>query len=155
MITINQIAAKLNRDSSESLIRNIEAMPVDKAEWKALELGRSALNQVQECAVIAKMFADTFSNHAIPAMEDDAFGKSMSELDTVAKAVAALRANTENLVKAIEAFPAESLEEPVQLPWEQTPNTFAAIMFTNYWNSTYHEGQINFIQTLYSDKGYH
>lgn len=155
MLTINQIAAKLNRESSEALIRNIEAMPAEKAEWKALELGRSALSQVQECAVIAAMFADTFSNHAMPAMEDDAFGKSMSELDTVAKAVAALRANTENLVKAIEAFPADSLEKTVLLPWEQTPKSFAEVMFTNYWNSTYHEGQISFIQTLYGDKGYH
>ena len=155
MITINQIAAKLNRDSSESLIRNIEAMPTDKADWKALELGRSALNQVQECAVIAAMFAEVFSKQAIPAMEGDEFGSAMSALDTVQKAVAALRTNTEALVKAIEAFPADSLEKPTHLPWDPTPTTFAEIMFTNYWNSTYHEGQINFIQTLYGDKGYH
>lgn len=152
---VQQLAAKLNKDACDILVRNAKAMPEDKVVWQPLEQGRSVLNQLQECAVIANFTTHTLNHHTLPEMDNEVFGKSMAALDTLDKAIAALETNTTELVSAIEAFPDENLDKTVQLPWLPTPTSLAEIMMMNYWNSVYHQGQVCYIQTLYGDSEMH
>jgi hypothetical protein len=155
MPTIQQLAAKLNRDVAAGLKRNAAAMPADRVSWKPMDVGRSALDQVAECALIARFGAGLLTDRTTPQMDMEAFQKARAELDTVEKAAAALDAGTDALCAAIEAFPAADLDKTIQLPWFGEPSTFAEIMFLSYWNSVYHVGQIAYIQTLYGDKEMH
>ena len=155
MPTIQQLAAEISRDAAEALARNAQAMPADKLNWSALDAGRTAFQQIVECAVIYGVGAAIFTERRMPPMEPDSFGKAMAALDTPEKALAALKTNSDALARAIEAFPDEHLDETIQLPFFPTPRSFAHLLLMPYWNSVYHLGQIAFIQTLYGDKEMH
>lgn len=155
MPTIQQVAAKLNRQSVEGLIRNVRAMPDDKIVWQPLDTGRTALSQLQECAVICGMAAGILKSHQFPADFQEAYGKEMAEIDTVDKAVARLNQRIAALEATILAVPDADLDTMVTLPWGEEPSSIAELLFMNYWNTVYHVGQIGFIQTLYGDNEMH
>lgn len=156
MNPIKQAAARMTGNAAENLRINLEAMPADKQVWRPLDAGRSALELVQECAVINGFFASILRDQAVPDMQWDAYKAACAALDTADKATEALTANADQLVAAIEAFPEDRLEASVTLPFhEGMVMTFAQIMFAAYWNMTYHTGQIAYIQTLYGDNEMH
>jgi hypothetical protein len=153
--TIQQLAKKLNQDAADSLVKNVKAMPEDKATWKPLDQGRSALSQLQECAIICGFTAYTLQNHVLPPDFKDAFAREGAEMDTVDKAIARLEERAAALSAVIEAFPDADLAKTITLPWQQEPASLAEMMFMNQWNTVYHVGQINYIQTLYGDNEMH
>jgi hypothetical protein len=156
MPSIQQFAVQATREVAEALARTASAMPPDKQTWKPLDAGRTALDQVQECAGICYFAAQILQTRAVPPMDPDQMAQFKAENDTMEKALAALKAGTETYMSAIEAFPPEHLEETITLPFGAGyVRTFAQFMFLNYWNMVYHIGQINYIQTLYGDKEMH
>ncbi|HZT41420.1 MAG TPA: hypothetical protein VFA07_04495 [Chthonomonadaceae bacterium] len=155
MLTVTTMAAKLNREVGAGLARNFQAMPPDKQTWKPLDAGRSALSQIQECAGINLWAAQMLRDRAVPPIDESWMQQMQSQDDTPEKAVAGLQAGTDALVAAIEAFPAEHLEDTLVLPWDPTPTSMAEVMMLAYWNMVYHIGQINYIQTLYGDQEMH
>ena len=50
----------------------------------------------------------------------------------------------------IEAVPDQRLEETRAMPWGATM-TLADRLFICYWNLTYHNGQVNYLQLLLGD----
>ena len=156
MSTIKQIASSMSLKAVEDLRINLEAMPADKQDWRPLDLGRSALSLVQECAVINGFFATILRDQAVPAMDWGAYKAACAALDTPEKATAALTESGTALAAAIEAFPEDRMAETVTMPFaEGMVMSFAQVMFTAYWNMTYHTGQIAYIQTLYGDNEMH
>ena len=155
MPTIQQLAVKLNREAAETLIRNVRALPEDKAAWQPLDKGRTALSQLQECAIICGLSIYTLANHTLPPDFNETFGRELPEIDTVDKAIARLEERTEKLAATIEAFQDADLEKTVTMPWRPDPTSLAELMFMNYWNVVYHIGQISYIQTLYGDNEMH
>ncbi len=156
MSSTKQAAAMMTAKASENLAANIEAMPADKQDWKPVEGTRSALSQIQECAVINPFFASILRDRAVPEMKPGEYEATCARLDTVKKAVGALSEATKGLVAAIEAFPEELLGDSITLPFGPgLPMTFEQVMFAAYWNMTYHQGQIAFIQTMYGDHEMH
>jgi hypothetical protein len=156
MGTTKQVAAKVTAKATETLVINIEAIPADKQDWKPLDAGRSALSQIQECAIVGPFFAAILRDKAVPEMKDGEYEAACAKLDTVEKAVAALREGTGKLVAAIEAFPEDCLGDTIRMPFGPGFDaTFEEIMFMAYWNMTYHEGQLAYIQTLYGDRDMH
>ena len=153
--TIQQLAAKLGREVTAALIRNVEAMDESKVAWQPEGSGRTVLSIIQECAIITGFSAHTLTHLAMPEGFHGEYGRLLGEYDTLEKAVAALKANSELLANAQLSFDAENLEKTIVMPWAANPLTFAELMFGNYWNSVYHIGQICYIQTLYGDKEMH
>lgn len=153
MSEIQSAAARMSRAAAETLAANLEAVPAEKQDWRPLDAGRSALSQVQECAVINAFFAAILRTRAVPEMEYEA---RTAALGTAEKALAALRASGAELGEVIEAFPTEDLGGTIVLPFGPGMTmTYGQVMFAAYWNMTYHEGQIAYIQTLYGDTAMH
>lgn len=135
------------RQSAESLTKLITDMG-DKAAWSPLDKGRTALNQVAECALMTGACIGIIQAKAVPAFDWEAFGKAQAELEANPEALlAALTTNTDGLIAAIEGLSAEDAATEITMPWGAT-YTLAGLADVNYWNNTYHEGQINYIQTL-------
>jgi hypothetical protein len=142
------------RHSADGLVRNLNAMPADKLNWKPLDAGRSALQMAVECGVISHSAAKTLNTRQDPVMDMDEYQRIQTDTDTAEKAAALLSQGTDAVIAAIEAFPAEHIDGKVKMPWGQEI-TFGDLMKLIHWNNVYHTGQIAYIQTLYGDKEMH
>jgi hypothetical protein len=160
MASVKELAVKLNREASASMARTANAMPPEKVTWQPLEMGRTTLDQIQECGAINHFGAKVLQTREAPPFDEAArerFARLKADHDTLEKALKLLDNGTEALVAAIEAFPEEDLDAMITLPFgpEGMTMSFAELMLMSYWNVVYHQGQINYIQTLYGDKEMH
>ncbi len=119
----------------------------DRAGWSPLDKGRTAIDQLAECALITGMVADIVSSGVVPTPDWEAYGRAKAALDTVEAAAVLLRANTEKLALAYSALADEDAARTVVLPWG-TEYSLLELPSVILWNNTYHEGQINYIDTL-------
>ena len=149
MSDVRTLIANLNRQAAESLAKAARELG-DKITWRPLDKGRSALDQVIECGGINLLGARVFENHdTAPTVDWDAMEKMRAEYQDPEKALDLLATATDRLARAIEAFPAEQLGEQVTLPFGGgMQKSFAEVALLNHWNMVYHEGQVNYIQTL-------
>ncbi|HLK15362.1 MAG TPA: DinB family protein [Fimbriimonadaceae bacterium] len=144
--------ASNSQQVNDSLLRNYEAMPEEKRDWRPLDLGRSALDQLRECAVVNGWAAEILRSGAVPKID---FTKENEALSDPHAAIAAFRRNSGALTDAIRSLAPESFGNQVTLPWSKEPTTLFECTLLGYWNSSYHLGQISFIQTLYGDNEMH
>jgi hypothetical protein len=148
MNDVKALLAQLNRSAAESLARLADQMG-GSITYQPLDKGRSALNQMVECAGLNLLVARILETQTVPELDGSALERLYRENDTADKALALLSGGTDRLVKAIEAFPTEKLDDRVTLPFGGgMEKSFAEVALMCYWNMTYHEGQINYIQTL-------
>lgn len=121
----------------------------DKIDWKPLDKGRSALDMVHECAGFGFLGERVFKEHAMPQIDWSAIEKMKTENDTAEKALPLLAHSADVLARAIEAFPADELNDTILLPFNGgMEKSFTEVAVIFYWNATYHEGQTVYIQTL-------
>jgi uncharacterized damage-inducible protein DinB len=156
MNPVQTMIAEAVRNASQALAANLKAMPPDKQVWQPLDVGRSALSMVQECAVMNRFLANVLRDRKVPAVDHAQQSAAFAALDTPEKAIAELEAATAELAQAIEAFPEAHLQDTIELPMHNGMVVpFQRAMFMPFWHMTYHEGQIAYIQTLYGDKEMH
>ena len=151
-MTVNELAAMLTKEAGGHVARAAKAMSEERQTWRPLESGRSPVDQVAECSAANEFAAVTLREFIPPTFNKESLDGRKAELDAMPKALAALRASTDDLLAAIGEFPADRLEEMVDLPMAPgLRKPFAWVMMLGYWNMIYHWGQINYIQTLYGD----
>lgn len=136
----------------DALIATARRMPEDKLTWSVMDLGRTAMDQLQECANAPDMFLPILKPGYVSKYKSyEEAGEAQKQWDTLDKVEAALRASTAELCEAIAEISPDRLGEMHMLPWGQE-FSLGAIAGFHQWNVIYHVGQINFIQTLYGDK---
>ena len=120
----------------------------DKATWSPLDKGRTAVNQVAECALIAGMVTGILNAKSMPPTDMSGFGQAVAEVATSPESVLALLAtNTDALCAAVATMTESDYEISVTMPWGNQM-TLSEVVMLVYWNNVYHEGQINYISTL-------
>lgn len=148
------------KEAEQSLMRAARAMPEDKLDWKVEGNGRSALEQLQECAQAPLWFTSIVQNFENPpSFDEEQFAQMQQQRkawDTIDKCEAAMKEHSAALYKAIKAIPEGQLAKTNEFAFAPGKQfSMANMMFGHYWNLTYHIGQINFIQTLYGDTAMH
>lgn len=149
MITISSLAATLTRETAETLCYVARATPPERRGWRPLENGRSILEQVVECSVANQKWTQILRTRIWASYSEERWQHALSELDTLEKATARLRETAQALAEAIEAIPDGEMDQSIDAPWG--PYSLARCCVHAYWNMVYHEGQINYVQTLYGD----
>jgi uncharacterized damage-inducible protein DinB len=143
-----QALAQMNRSAAEALGKAAAELG-DKITWRPLDKGRNALDQVLECAGFARLGTHIFTHGTVPPMDQSVFEQFHAEHGTPEKALAVLQSATDEFARAIEALPAEKQQNKVTLPFGGgMEKTLVEVALMNYWNTVYHEGQVNYIQTL-------
>lgn len=134
----------------------VNKVQADKLEWRPLDLGRSALSQAQEIAMCFTWSTDMlqgkvdFSEEAMAA--DQAVMAQWTTVAECEKQASERQAVWEALVTD---YPDEKLKETIWLPYDGGRDfTMSEIMEYVKWNAAYHEGQVNYIQTLYGDNSF-
>jgi hypothetical protein len=147
------------RKACEGLIRCARALPADKLDWKPGPDARSALDQLQECAQSPTWYTAILEARSCPPFDAETLGQYRAARvtwDTIEKCEEIMNANNEALFDVIRDFPDEELETRIMLPFGGGMEVSMADMtLTQYWNATYHLGQISYIQTLLGDRQMH
>lgn len=138
--------------SAEGLIHQATKMG-EKATWKPLDEGRTALDQVAECALICASMVDVLKNWKMPEFTPEMIAEYETSKAALSmeEASAMLQEKTAELCDVIRAIPDDQLEGTMQF-WGPEPWARVGVMGYHNWNMVYHNGQLNYIQTLYGDK---
>ncbi len=147
-LTIQEYAARALEERAEALIAVALATPEDQREWRPLDRGRTARDQMVECAALNGGVAALVRARAWDDSLVEKDRQARAALDTMDKAARALRENTRALTDAVRATPDEHLATEVPLPWLEAPISLADLFLLMLWNMSYHEGQIVYIQHL-------
>ncbi|GAC1651845.1 MAG: hypothetical protein NVS9B15_12200 [Acidobacteriaceae bacterium] len=147
------LASRL-RKAGDDLGAACSKMPEERISWHPPvegNEGRDALDQVVECAYLNEYGAKAFREGAIPAFDADDYKKKKDANRNKSASLSWLRSGTSALASAIEGCPAARLGETITNPFTNQPSTWAEFADFLYWNTVYHEGQVNYIQVLYGD----
>jgi len=145
-VTVQEYVARVTEKKTEDLLAAAHAVAEDKHGWKPLGRGRTIIDLIAECAITNRMSINLLHERVWDEAGREERRQAHAALDTLDKAGASLRDNTRALADAIRAIPDDQLALEVTLPGETS--TVAEDMLHPYWNMVYHEGQINYIQTL-------
>ena len=141
----------------ESIFRNARAMPEEKLEWKPLDIGRSVLDQLQECAQVSYIFRGVLETREPPKVTEEVALRDIEERSqwkTIDACEAKAKESTEKLFEAIREFPDDDVSGGIEFAPGYEVNV-TTIMSWHYQNLAYHLGQISYIQTLYGDMDPH
>jgi|SRR5947209_38449 len=147
-VSVQTVAARRTQKAADDLTAAANATQADRLDWKPLDCGRTVLDQLAECAMANLKWANILRARTytrLPAEEAESF----AELTTREQVNGKLRETTAALVAAILAVSDDQLGAEIETPWG--PYDLADCCLHAYWNMVYHEGQINYIQTLYGD----
>jgi hypothetical protein len=159
--SLTELAALMTERASADVTAAALAVPAARLTWKPSDAARSTvMSQVFECAVVNTLWAAVVANRGIgkdimpPAYLKLRDAQAAGSLDTWVPMLAALEQSTLALASAIRALPEDETGTVVPV-WEGTM-PLSECCFYAYWHLAYHEGQINYLQTLYGDQGnYH
>ncbi len=150
---------RMTKSATEHLFRTARPMPPDKLTWKVQDQGRSALDQIQECAQSSLWFAPMLVNQRAPEFTEEgmaAAAKQRAAWTTLDACEKACKEHNKALFQAVRDFPEADWNKEIKLPFgENFVASMADIALFHYWNLVYHTGQIGFIQTLYGDRDMH
>jgi hypothetical protein len=146
-----------SRIAGHDAFKYAEAVPADKLTWTP-EGARSVLSMCQELAITPTWAVDTLKsndqNYNEAGMQ--AQKKLLESWTTVAACKAEFEKRFQTWADHVKAMPDEDLAKTKWLPYDGGRDfTFLEMLAYIRWNSTYHLGQIAYIQTLYGDKEMH
>lgn len=153
-VNLSAFLADRLRWAGQVLYNASEKMPADRIAWHPTvegNPGRDALDQLVECAYLNEWAATAFRNAALPAFDENDYKKKKDANRNAAAALKWLQSGTGALADAVAAFPANKWGDKVQNPFSGQETTWAEFADFFYWNTIYHEGQVNYIQVLYGD----
>jgi hypothetical protein len=138
--------SKLTLKAADELLEAYNNIPEDKRSWSPMDAGRSAVDQLAECAMLGDKTAGTIVTHEVNLDFGAYYAQKAALTEEPAKAIALFEEMKPKILAAIAAVPDNDLEVTVQFPWG--PMTLSDIIAYPYWNMSYHTGQINYIASL-------
>jgi len=155
-INLSQFLANKIRNAGTALHDAVAKMPDDRIGWHPEtegNKGRDSLDQALECAYLNEWAAKAYKTATMPGIDWDDYKTSTNARRNKADCLAWLQSSTEALSSAIANFPEDKLGDatidPIHNGKATTWADFAIDLF--YWNTVYHEGQVNYVQVLYGD----
>ena len=140
------------RRQLHSFFEAVHGIPADKIDWQPAPGSRSALDQLQEVAVVFQGIPDAVTNRKLVMTPEDfeQYQADRKKITDVAELERMTREGTEKLLGFLAGVKPEELNENVEMPW---PGEFKVADLLNYhnWNMAYHEGQINYIGSLLAE----
>jgi hypothetical protein len=144
-----ELLVHLTNRQIDSVFRAARALPADKLDWKPAPGARSALDQLQEIATASDRFFAIYTERKME-WSDEKFAEWMAErqqITSIDELERICKEQTKRLTDYILTVPESELTAPVELPFPG-PFNMADVLSYQYWNASYHEGQINYIATL-------
>ena len=140
----------------KGLVANdLNAIPVEKRNVSPGGAGRTPLNIVAECAHVNQRCSQYLKTLVPPdRLSPEEREAHLNSFDTAEKALAYLEETAAELAEAIDGFDDAKWGETTEFPFGR-PMTLFGIAELPSVHLMYHDGQLNYIQTLYDDTEVH
>ena len=139
----------------DRLIKDLQALPTEKQNTSPMGAGRTPLHIVAECGWVNQRLATVLSTGtAPPHPAPEERNALLNTYDTEEKALTYLQASTQEVLEALYALPEERLAETTEFPFGR-PITLLFLAQFAAIHLMYHDGQLNYIHTLYGDTETH
>lgn len=137
------------------LTNDLKAIALDRQNASPGGVARPALHIVAECAMVNAFIADYLrTGTAAPRPSPEERETRLRSFDTAEKALACLDQATQNLLQTIEALDESTLGEISDQPLGRPVTRFALAELPSV-HMMYHDGQLNYLQTLHGDSVNH
>lgn len=150
MPSIKDLAKGGTMHAAETLVKDSKYIPEDKFAFCPMGCAKTAEGILREVAGTNGRLAGAIAGKAA----DEGFAgkvEKASGLDTLGQLV---MESAKLVCDAIDAIAEADLEKPATMPWGASFPLFMAIFLPSQ-HMTYHDGQINYIQTLLGDSTFH
>ena len=146
--TVQSLLAGSVKTASDEVLAALLRLPEDKRNWSPGGIARTALDMVAECAINNRYTADLIQTRKWAIDDMEAYNREKAEIAAsgLESVTNLLKENTIYLVDVIERVKNEDLDEVVVIPYGTGP--LSDIMTYPYWNMKYHEGQLNYIDSI-------
>ncbi len=151
---IQDYIADSSREAAMLAFRYAEAVPQDKLEWSPLDKGQSVIKMCRELA-LTPLWAVFGLSDPEPAWDPEKQAEQQKVIEswtTVEQCKAEFEKNFPQWEAVARGMPDEKLSKSKFLSITNREHTFLDLLDYVRWNSSYHLGQIAYIQTLYGDK---
>jgi len=147
--TLQEFAADAARRAAKDLLDAALLLPDDKRGWQPLGKGRSALDQLAECAMINGSTVEIIQSHQFPVTDMEAWMQAKTNLaGNWEQCAALLQSSAAQAAEAILTVTDDQLPLEIAMPAQAGPFSLAQIILYPYWNMTYHQGQITYIGSV-------
>ncbi len=146
--SLQKFLADATRRAAQDMLDAALLLAEDKRGWQPLGKGRSALDQIAECAMINHNTVEMIQSRQFPATDMEAWIQAKHKLaEDWEKAVALLVSSAAEAADTILTVTDDALPIEIALPWGGTFTMQKTIAYPA-WNMGYHQGQITYIHTL-------
>jgi uncharacterized damage-inducible protein DinB len=149
-----EVAVKATLRTHDDLARAARAVPENRRLWQAGGVSQNTLRIVTHCATANLLLAAAFTGQPVPYLTQEEREKAIAACDTLDKAEAFLNRSVTAVCDAIVSLPESHLSELIIMPWGERMPVALSLLSPSY-HMQYHEGQINYIQTLLGDDEFH
>ncbi len=136
------------------LVKDLKALPPEAHTACFAGAARAPLQFVAECAAINGRIAKFLSGVDSPSPSSEEREAFLASFDTCEKALAYLESETNTLYAAIEAVDPTTLGELSEKMFGRPMTKFAIAEIPGF-HMMYHDGQLNYIQSLRGDTEMH
>ncbi len=152
-MTVTQLAASRTRRVVSDMTAAALSTQPDRLTWVPMGEARTVLDQLTECVVANLKWRDILRTRRYSDVSREVWESVVATCDTLEHILAKLEEAGNELIVAILAVPDEQTGDEIPTPWGQY--SLGDCCLHAYWNMAYHEGQINYLQTLYGDTDEH
>ena len=146
--------SEIVRRNADRLAADLSHLTSEQLTASPMGVARNPLHFSAECIGFNSLVAGALAgkSSAMPSQEHrDAF---FASIDSLEKAQAGLKRSADEIVTAIEGVDEAKLTAEATAPWGQ-PMPLYMLVYIAADHMTYHDGQANYIQTLYGDAEVH
>ncbi|HZO90085.1 MAG TPA: DinB family protein [Chthonomonadaceae bacterium] len=136
------------------LVNDLKAIPAEKQNERPGGCARSALHIVAECATLNGTIATFLRTGTMNRLSREEREAHLRSFDTEETALAYLEQETQRLLEAVDTLDENTLGDVSTEPLGRPMSRFA-LAGLPAGHMMYHDGQLNYIQTLHGDDKIH
>ena len=150
MPSIKEIAKSGVMHQAELLVKDTKYIPAEKSAFCPMGCAKTVRDILAEIARANVGIAAAF----VGAVPDPEFADRVAQASTVEELGALVLESAQVVADTIDSLDEADLEKDAKMPWGAIFPLWQAI-FLPTSHMTYHDGQINYIQTLLGDATFH
>jgi hypothetical protein len=152
MIDIKQTALQSLEWAFKSFGQDLEALPEEAFDKHFGGKARTVADFVHEVVVVNEHIRLTIAGEELFEFPSG-WITAPEDLRTKRAVIASFKASGDKFMDTVKSFTQDQMLEPIQSD-DKTTNRFERCRFVS-WHNGYHSGQLNYVQTLLGDDGWH